>query len=169
MLNYILSLFVYLLSSDVLIIRDLFCIRFSIQLICPPHSVDPNPDSCVFCKIDKSTSHNILFMDHEFIAFSDINPSAHLHFLVVPRQHLGTVNLLSHKHVSMLKRMKEIATMILKERAYNSTRIGFHLPPFNSIYHLHLHGIGKPFKNAFRALKYPKFETPWWTSVFIFM
>ena len=157
------------LSSDILIIKDLFCIGFSIPMICPPHTTNKNQESCVFCKtLHNIESRDILYSDDEYLAFRDINPSAFLHFLVIPRQHLGTVIELSENHGIMVKRMKEIALKIFKNQSVDleSSRMGFHLPPFNSIHHLHLHGIGKPFKNIFRALKYTRIETPWWTSVF---
>jgi len=34
-------------------------------------------------------------------------------------------------------------------------RMGFHIPPFNSVYHLHLHVQGLPYQSKFRAAHYP--------------
>lgn len=45
-----------------------------------------------------------------------------------------------------------------------SNRLGFHVPPFNSVYHLHMHVIGLPFKNKFRYLKY-KVGLPWFMDI----
>ena len=42
-------------------------------------------------------------------------------------------------------------------------RTGFHIPPFNSVNHLHLHCFGLPFKNRFIGLKYAE-QTPWYSS-----
>ena len=117
-----------------------------------------------FCQSDPA---NILYSDHDYIAFKDINPSAKLHFLVIPRKHLGPISHLSAEHIVMLKKMKEIALKVLDDHSFstNQTQLGFHVPPFNSIHHLHLHGIGLPFNNWFRSLKYPKYEALWWTNV----
>lgn len=155
----------YSYNSDFYILKDLVCIGLSIPMICPPHNINTDQESCVFCHGLK----NIVYQDDEYLAFMDINPSAKLHFLVIPRLHIGSVDHLNNTHVDMLKRMKEIANLILKNNSKDvyESRMGFHLPPFNSVHHLHLHGIGKPFNNIFRAMKYPPFETPWWTSVYL--
>lgn len=47
----------------------------------------------------------------------------------------------------------------------NNTRIGFHVPPFTSVSHLHMHAITMPFKNKVRWLKYSE---PWlWNRWYI--
>ena len=47
---------------------------------------------CIFCKIIKGEiPSQKLFEDDEFIAFSDINPQAPVHFLVIPKKHIGNI------------------------------------------------------------------------------
>ncbi|KAJ3321348.1 hypothetical protein HDV06_004452 [Boothiomyces sp. JEL0866] len=110
-------------------------------------------EKCVFCDIIKESGPNkIVYSDEQFVAFEDINPAAKTHYLLIPRDHIVSVKQLGPSHIPMLHNMTRIAKQMI-----NSTKLvlGFHVPPFNSIDHLHLHIIEKPFKNVFRALKYP--------------
>lgn len=43
--------------------------------------------------------------------------------------------------------MEKIGIMICKERGFTEMRSGFHKPPFNSMFHLHLHVVGLPLKD----------------------
>ena len=48
---------------------------------------------CLFCKISNGdVSADIVLENNNVIAFRDINPQAPTHVLVVPRQHIATIN-----------------------------------------------------------------------------
>jgi histidine triad (HIT) family protein len=50
-------------------------------------------DDCIFCRI--AAGHipaNIVLQDEKFVAFRDINPKAPQHLLVIPREHLESLN-----------------------------------------------------------------------------
>ncbi|XP_028556985.1 bifunctional adenosine 5'-phosphosulfate phosphorylase/adenylylsulfatase HINT4 isoform X3 [Dendrobium catenatum] len=48
---------------------------------------------CLFCQIARSsTSTHLLYTDDQVSAFPDINPSAFRHYLVIPKNHIPTVN-----------------------------------------------------------------------------
>ncbi len=48
---------------------------------------------CIFCKIiNGNISSDIKYQDNKVIAFSDINPQAPVHMLVVPKKHIKNLN-----------------------------------------------------------------------------
>ena len=55
-----------------------------------------DPMSCLFCKIVAGEIPAAkVYEDDQLIAFNDINPQAPMHVLVVPKQHIATLNDLS--------------------------------------------------------------------------
>ncbi len=49
--------------------------------------------NCIFCKIAKGDlKADIKYEDDKILAFSDINPQAPVHILVIPRKHIATLN-----------------------------------------------------------------------------
>ncbi|KAG8764898.1 hypothetical protein FRC12_007814 [Ceratobasidium sp. 428] len=40
-------------------------------------------------------------------------------------------------------------------------RFGFHIPPFNSVNHIHLHAQGLPYLNVYREKKYRAAKSTW--------
>ena len=86
----------------------------------------------------------------EVIAFEDIRPRAPFHALVIPKGLIPSV--LEHndsdsenqKSLSLLQKMSEAAHDLVRNyqpEAYErgNYRLCFHIPPFNSVDHLHLH------------------------------
>ena len=47
---------------------------------------------CLFCKIvQKEIPSEIIFQDQDITVFKDINPAAPVHLLVIPNQHIASV------------------------------------------------------------------------------
>ncbi|KAJ8588256.1 HIT-like protein [Rhizopogon salebrosus TDB-379] len=115
--------------------------------------------SCIFCGAYSTnrSEFNIVWEDEEFVAFRDINPSAQHHIQLIPKTHIESVKELSKKDVDMLRRMEEIGQSILDmfNAPVSRRKMGFHIPPFNSVNHLHLHVQVLPYKSLARRLKYP--------------
>uniref|UniRef100_H3DG20 HIT domain-containing protein n=1 Tax=Tetraodon nigroviridis TaxID=99883 RepID=H3DG20_TETNG len=127
-------------------------------------------DVCPFCQIaDKQTNTEILFsQDEELLCFRDVKPGAETHFLVVTRRHIDNCRMLQTQHIPLVERMVEVARSVLEEnKVHNSedNRMGFHLPPFTSVPHLHLHVLCPASKMNVRAqLRYGP-QSHWFITV----
>ena len=100
--------------------------------------------SCLFCDIVAGTIESKRVREDEHcVAFDDVNPQAPTHVLVVPREHLSTINEVSSRHESLVGRMVTMAKEIAAERGHQDD--GYRLV-FNcqagagqSVFHIHLH------------------------------
>lgn len=87
-----------------------------------------------------------LYEDDHVLAFRDINPQAPVHFLVVPKQHIATLNDLEEKHTELIGRMYLAARDIAKEQGiaddgYRSL-INCNSGAGQTVWHIHLHVLG---------------------------
>ncbi|EDV94206.1 GH25016 [Drosophila grimshawi] len=100
---------------------------------------------CLFCKIAKGTfsTTKLEFEDEEFVIFKDKNPAAKIHYLAVPKQHYDSIKALNKSHIGLIERMQNGMINFLKSKDVDLSVavIGYHVPPFISQKHLHLHGI----------------------------
>lgn len=101
---------------------------------------------CVFCKIANTTSDKLIYQDELVAAFYDRKQIAQCYIQVIPRTHIPNILNLRPSDEALVIRMWEVGNTLLKERAPTAElRFGFHVPPRNSIDHLHLHCIALPF------------------------
>lgn len=109
---------------------------------------------CLFCRMVKGEiKPDVVFEDDEVLAFRDLNPQAPLHVLVIPKQHLATLNDLDAAHAALMGRMYLAAKQVaqqegLAERGYR-TVINCNAEAGQSVYHVHLHLL------AGRAMHWP--------------
>lgn len=103
--------------------------------------------SCLFCRIvagDIPASK--VFEDERMIAFADINPQAPLHVLIVPREHIATVNALTPEHDALVGAMIRRAGAIAAEHGYAErgyrTVFNCNQEAGQTVFHLHLHVLG---------------------------
>ena len=125
---------------------------------------------CIFCAyVSKQVERTLVYEDEQVVAFHSKSPAATKHLLIVPRTHIGTVKDLSFGHISLLMHMELIGKKLLDDfdggvQLKNQCLYGFHVPPFNSVDHLHLHCFLLPFLSGFKQIKYlPK--SPWFCTV----
>ncbi len=96
--------------------------------------------------INREIPADILYEDDEVMAFSDVNPQAPVHFLVIPKQRIPTVNDLQPEHAPLVGKMVLVARQVARDKGIaedgyrlimNCNRHGG-----QTIYHLHLHVLG---------------------------
>ena len=78
------------------------------------------------------------------LGFRDRTPRAPLHGLVIPKRHIRSVRNLAQDDQNTVVEMKEMAVNIIRKeqpKAYDEEDyiLCFHIAPFNSVDHLHLH------------------------------
>ena len=68
---------------------------------------------CLFCGIAAgSIPADIVYEDDKVVAFRDIAPQAPTHILIIPREHIATLNALDEAHCSLLGHMTMTAKML---------------------------------------------------------
>jgi histidine triad (HIT) family protein len=111
-------------------------------------------NECLFCRIAKGeVSASIVREDDELVAFSDINPQAPLHALIIPRRHIPTLNDLGTADEGLIGHMLRFAAAIAAEKGYADrgyrTVFNCNREAGQSVFHIHLHllagrGLGWP-------------------------
>ena len=122
--------------------------------------------ACIFCKVARGGSgRQVLMRSDRCIAFASSRPAAAAHHLVIPREHRGSVRSLGAGDRGLLEEMREMGKKLmmadhagLGDADAAKWRFVFHVPPFNSIEHLHLHCLKPPFANRWKDLTF----TPGW-------
>lgn len=102
---------------------------------------------CLFCKIvQKQIPAKIVYEDDKVLAFEDVSPQAPVHILIIPKEHIPTVNDINEGHKDLVIGMFGTAKKIAVER--NIAMQGYRLV-FNtnaeagqSVFHVHMHLLG---------------------------
>lgn len=104
-------------------------------------------DDCLFCKmVSGEIKPDTLYEDDDVLAFSDINPQAPLHFLVVPKQHITTLNDLEPEHAELVGKLYLAAKRVADEkgvaRGGYRTVMNCNSDAGQTVWHIHLHVLG---------------------------
>ena len=102
---------------------------------------------CIFCRIIKGESPaNFIYEDEDFVVFHDTRPKAPVHVLIVPREHIESLNSLEERHSaiisSMILKAKEIARILGIDESGYKVIINVGSGGGQIIFHLHIHLMG---------------------------
>lgn len=104
-------------------------------------------EDCIFCKIArKEVPADILFEDDDLVAFNDIHPQAPTHVLIVPKEHIPTVNDLTEEHAALIGALALRAQALAAQRGIDGA--GYRLAMNcnaeggQTVFHIHLHLLG---------------------------
>ncbi len=72
--------------------------------------------NCIFCKIIKGDiPSKKLYEDELVYAFYDINPEAPVHFLIIPKEHIKSVNELNEKNINVVSHIFKVINKLVVE------------------------------------------------------
>ena len=103
--------------------------------------------STIFSKIINKEIHaDILFENDKILAFRDTSPQAPVHFLVIPKKEIRTLNDINEEDKSLIGELFIVAKEIAKkegisEKGYR-TIFNCNEHGGQTVYHIHLHVLG---------------------------
>ena len=100
---------------------------------------------CLFCEIlNGNIPSTKVYEDDMIYAFKDINPVAPVHFLVVPKEHIGSVNDVNAENSKYVAHIFEKIPEIAKSQGIDSYRVISNCgkDAGQTVLHLHFHVIG---------------------------
>ena len=109
---------------------------------------------CVFCKIvDGEIPSQIIYEDEELIAFDDLDPQAPIHFLVIPKKHIKSLETLDESDSDLIGKIFLAIRKIARDKgmADSGYRIVNNIGDNGgqTVPHIHFHVLGD------RSLKWP--------------
>jgi len=99
---------------------------------------------CIFCRIAAGEiPATLLYDDGDVLAFRDINPEAPVHVLLIPRQHIATLNDLEAADAELIGRLylagKQVATELGVAESGYRTVINCNRDAGQIVFHVHMH------------------------------
>lgn len=102
---------------------------------------------CIFCSI---ANHEIdtepIYEDDQIISFKDMSPQAPVHFLVIPKKHIESLDAATEEDKEVIAHiMLKIPELAKEQGIENGYRVVINNGPdaFQTVKHLHFHVLGK--------------------------
>jgi histidine triad (HIT) family protein len=109
-------------------------------------------ENCLFCKIiSGEIPGDFVHQDDQCVVIRDINPQAPTHVLVIPRDHIESLDDASQKEEGLLGHLLRVGARVANEQEHDSYRtvINTGAGAGQSVFHLHVHVL------AGRAMNWP--------------
>ncbi len=102
---------------------------------------------CLFCKIASGDIPSTrVYEDDVCLAFEDLHPQAPTHILVIPRQHVASMDTAGTEHKEMLGHLLLAAAKIARDKGFAEdgyrTVINTNGDGGQTVFHLHVHLLG---------------------------
>jgi histidine triad (HIT) family protein len=103
-------------------------------------------DNCIFCKIVRGEiPSEKVYESTDVFAFHDIHPAAPVHFMLIPKLHIGSLAEVQNVHRDLLGEMMVLVPKLAREQGctdgfrtvINTGRVGG-----QEVHHLHIHIMG---------------------------
>ena len=109
---------------------------------------------CLFCKmISGEIKPDTVYEDENVLAFRDISPQAPLHFLVIPKRHISTLNDLDDEDAKLAGQLTLAAAKVAEQEgvaeAGYRTVMNCNADGGQTVFHIHMHVL------AGRGLTWP--------------
>ncbi len=103
--------------------------------------------SCIFCQIAAGEIESeIVYEDEQVVAFRDTNPQAPVHILIIPREHIPSIEEASAADTELLGHCSLVAAQIARREdiAEDGYRLLTNVGPDGgqSVDHMHFHLLG---------------------------
>lgn len=109
---------------------------------------------CIFCEIiNGNIPSNKIYEDDKVLAFHDISKEAPVHFLVIPKEHISSINEINKENSDIISHIFLIINKLVKELSICET--GYRIinncgkDGGQTVNHIHFHVMGQ------RELKWP--------------
>lgn len=103
------------------------------------------PNQCLFCRIvQREIPATLIAETEDCVAFRDINPQAPVHVLVIPREHVPSLN--DAADPCLVGRLATLAAEIARKEGIADdgyrTVINTNADAGQTVFHMHLHLLG---------------------------
>jgi len=100
-------------------------------------------ESCIFCQIAGNEIPTAFILEDELaVSFKDIEPRAPVHFLVIPRRHVASLN--EARDPALLGHLLDFARQTAEKIGLEQYRLVINTgrDSGQAVFHLHLHVLG---------------------------